>query len=50
MTVSILLLLPLLAALALLFIKGDAVKNVALLFSLLELALGIYFLTQYKAN
>jgi NADH-quinone oxidoreductase subunit M len=50
MTVSILLLLPLLAALALLFIKGDAVKNVALLFSLLELALGIYFLTQYKAD
>jgi NADH-quinone oxidoreductase subunit M len=50
MTVSILLFLPLLAALALLFIKGDAVKNVALFFSLLELALGIYFLTQYKAD
>jgi len=50
MTVSILLFLPLLAALALLFIKGDAVKNVALLFSLVELALGIYFLTQYKAD
>jgi len=50
MTVSILLFLPLLAALALLFIKGDAVKNVALIFSLVELALGIYFLTQYKAD
>jgi NADH-quinone oxidoreductase subunit M len=50
MTVSILLFLPLLAALALLFIKGEAVKNVALLFSLVELALGIYFLTQYKAD
>jgi len=50
MTVSILIFLPLLAALALLFIKGDAVKNVALLFSLVELALGIYFLTQYKAD
>lgn len=50
MTVSILLFLPLLAALALLFIKGDAVKNVALFFSLVELALGIYFLTQYKAD
>jgi NADH-quinone oxidoreductase subunit M len=50
MTVSILLFLPLLAALALLFIKGNAVKNVALLFSLVELALGIYFLTQYKAD
>ena len=50
MTVSILLFLPLLAALALLFIKGDAVKNIALVFSLAELALGIYFLTQYKAD
>jgi NADH-quinone oxidoreductase subunit M len=50
MTVSILIFLPLLAALALLFIKGDAVKNVALVFSLVELALGIYFLTQYKAD
>ena len=50
MTVSILLFLPLLAALALLFFKGDAVKNVALVFSLVELALGIYFLTQYKAD
>jgi NADH-quinone oxidoreductase subunit M len=50
MTVSILLFLPLLAALALLFIKGDAVKNIALFFSLVELALGIYFLTQYKAD
>ncbi|CAM3864321.1 NuoM family protein [Mucilaginibacter galii] len=50
MTVSILIFLPLLAALALLFIKGEAVKNIALLFSLVELALGIYFLTQYKAD
>ena len=50
MTVSILLLLPLLAALALLFIKGGAVKNVALIFSLVELALGIYFITQFKAD
>lgn len=50
MTVSILIFLPLLAALALLFIKGDAVKNIALGFSLVELALGIYFLTQYKAD
>jgi NADH-quinone oxidoreductase subunit M len=48
MTVSILLLLPLLAAFALLFIKGNAVKTVALVFSLAELALGAYFLTQYN--
>ncbi len=48
MTVSFLLFLPLLAALALLFIKSNAVKNIALLFSLVELALGIYMLTQYN--
>ncbi len=47
MTVSFLLFLPLLAALALLFIKSNAVKNIALLFSLVELALGVYMLTQY---
>ncbi|WP_295770501.1 NADH-quinone oxidoreductase subunit M [uncultured Mucilaginibacter sp.] len=50
MTVSILLLLPLLAALALLFIKGDAVKTIALAFSLIELALGVYFITQFQTN
>jgi len=50
MTVSFLLLLPLLAALALFFIKSNAVKNIALVFSLAELALGIYMLTQYNPN
>jgi NADH-quinone oxidoreductase subunit M len=48
MTVSFLLFLPLLAALALFFIKSNAVKNIALLFSLVELVLGIYMLTQYN--
>jgi NADH-quinone oxidoreductase subunit M len=48
MTVSFLLFLPLLAALALFFIKSNAVKKIALLFSLVELVLGIYMLTQYN--
>jgi len=50
MTVSFLLLLPLLAALTLFFIKSNAVKNIALVFSLAELALGIYMLTQYNPH
>ncbi|UEG52899.1 NADH-quinone oxidoreductase subunit M [Mucilaginibacter daejeonensis] len=50
MTVSLLIFLPLLAAIALLFIKGNAVKNVALLFGLAELALGLYFLSQFKSD
>lgn len=50
MTVSILLFLPLLAALALLFVKGNAVKTIALALSLVELALGIYFITQFKTD
>ncbi|WP_345954850.1 NADH-quinone oxidoreductase subunit M [Mucilaginibacter sp. PAMB04168] len=50
MTVSFLLLLPLLAALALLFIKGNAAKNAALFFSVAELALGAYFVTQYTPD
>ncbi|WP_158829683.1 complex I subunit 4 family protein [Mucilaginibacter lacusdianchii] len=47
MTVSILLFFPLLAALVLLFIKGNAAKNAALFFSLVELAIGIVMLTQF---
>jgi NADH-quinone oxidoreductase subunit M len=50
MTVITLLLIPLLAALALLFIKGEAAKKAALAFSLVELGVAIYFLTQFVPN
>jgi NADH-quinone oxidoreductase subunit M len=50
MTVSFLLFFPLLAALALLFIKGNAAKSAALFFSLAELALGVYFVTQFRPD
>jgi len=50
MSVSILLFLPLIAALAVLICKGQAAKHAALLFSVVEFAIAIAFLTQFKAD
>ena len=47
MTVSLLLLLPVLAALVVLFVKGNAAKNAALAFALAELVLAVVFLIQF---
>jgi len=47
MTVTILIFLPLLAAFALLFFKNEIAKYAAFGFSLIELALAIYFLTRF---
>jgi len=47
MTVSILIFLPVIAALAALFFKNNAVKHVALFFSVIELAIAAYFLKNF---
>src|SRR6185312_2816011 len=47
MTVSILIFLPVIAALAVLFFKNEAAKHAALTFSVIELAIAAYFLTQF---
>src|SRR5205823_8532432 len=47
MTVTLLLFFPVLAAIIVLFIKGDAAKNAALLFSLAELVLAGVFLAKF---
>ena len=47
MTVIILLLLPLLGALATLLFKGGAAKNVALVFALAEFAIALVFLSKF---
>jgi NADH-quinone oxidoreductase subunit M len=47
MTVSILLFLPIVAALIVLLFKNEAVKHAALFFSLIELGIVIYFLTGF---
>lgn len=50
MTVSLLIFLPLLAALVLVFIKGGPAKYVALFFAAAELALAAYFITRFHAD
>lgn len=50
MTVSLLIFLPLLAALALVFIKSESAKFVALFFAVAELALSAYYITQFRPN
>ena len=50
MTVSILLFLPVIAALAVLFFKNETAKHAALFFSVVEFAVAIYFLTQFVPN
>ena len=50
MSVTILLFLPLLAALAISFIKNESAKYVALFFAVAELALSVYYLTHFVAN
>jgi NADH-quinone oxidoreductase subunit M len=47
MTVSILIFLPVIAALAVLLFKNGVVKHVALAFSIAELALAAYFLSRF---
>jgi NADH-quinone oxidoreductase subunit M len=47
MTVSILLFLPVLAALLVLLVKNEAAKHAALFFSVIELGLAAYFLTGF---
>lgn len=47
MTVSILLFLPLLAAIVLVFLKNETAKYAALFFAVAELALSAYFLAKY---
>ncbi|RYU89494.1 NADH-quinone oxidoreductase subunit M [Mucilaginibacter terrigena] len=47
MTVSILLFLPVVAALLVLLFKNEAVKHAALFFSIIELAVAIYFLAGF---
>jgi NADH-quinone oxidoreductase subunit M len=47
MTVSILLFLPVVAALLVLLFKNEAAKHAALLFSLIELGIVVYFLTGF---
>nr|WP_067056869.1 NADH-quinone oxidoreductase subunit M [Mucilaginibacter sp. L294] len=47
MTVSILLFLPIVAALLVLLFKNEAAKHAALLFSLIELGIVVYFLTGF---
>ena len=50
MTVSLLIFLPVIAALAVLFFKNEAVKHVALFFGVAELALSLYFLSCYHPD
>jgi NADH-quinone oxidoreductase subunit M len=47
MTVSILLFLPVVAALAVLLFKNDAAKHAALFFAVAELAIAGYFLAGF---
>jgi len=47
MTVSVLIFLPVIAALAVLFIKNQSVKHAALFFSVAELAVAAYFLINF---
>lgn len=47
MTVSILIFLPVIAAIVALFFRNNAVKHVALLFSVVELAIALYFLKNF---
>jgi NADH-quinone oxidoreductase subunit M len=47
MTVSVLIFLPVIAALAVLFIKNEAVKHAALFFAVVELAVAVYFLINF---
>src|ERR1700744_3312592 len=47
MTVSLLIFLPVIAALAVLFFKNETVKHAALFFSVVEFAVAIYFLTKF---
>jgi NADH-quinone oxidoreductase subunit M len=50
MTVSILLFLPIVAALAVLLFKNETAKHVALFFSVAELAIALFFLSQFTAD
>jgi NADH-quinone oxidoreductase subunit M len=50
MTVTILLFLPLLAAICLLFIKNESAKYAALFFAVAELALSAYYLCQFHPD
>jgi len=50
MTVSILLFLPILAALVVLLFKNEMAKHVAMFFAIAELALALYFLNGFVAN
>ena len=50
MTVSILIFLPVVAALAVLLFKNEAAKHAALTFSVLELAVAGLFLTKFVPN
>lgn len=47
MTVSILIFLPLIAALAVLLFKNEAAKHAALFFAIVELAVAVFFLTKF---
>ena len=50
MTVSILLFLPIIAALAVLLFKNETAKHAALFFSVVELAVAVVFLTKFVPN
>ncbi|NCD70393.1 complex I subunit 4 family protein [Mucilaginibacter agri] len=50
MTVLILLFLPLVAALAVLLFKNETAKHAALLFSVIELGLAVFFITKFVPN
>ncbi|MCR8558502.1 NADH-quinone oxidoreductase subunit M [Mucilaginibacter sp. BJC16-A38] len=50
MTVSILIFLPVIAALAVLLFKNDAAKHAALTFSVAELAVALFFLSKFIPN
>jgi NADH-quinone oxidoreductase subunit M len=50
MTVSILIFLPVIAALAVLLFKNGAAKHAALTFSVAELAVALYFLSKFVPN
>lgn len=50
MTVSIIIFLPLIAALVVLFFRNGAAKHIALTFAVIELALGILFATRFVPN
>ena len=47
MTVSILIFLPVIAALAVLFLKNETAKHAALFFSVVELAVALFFLSNF---